>query len=447
MPDPASVLRRLADDQITALWVIFHDYNGRPCARLIPPAGFAAALERGVPFAHANLDFNFLDQQATGATFLAHTGDFRAVPAPETYAPVPYQPATGRVHVYLRTDDGAAWDGCPRTRLDQMLAAYAAQGWSLQVGFEPEFTLFTPSGPGEYQPAEHEPMYSLSGLDHHYPLWREIISALQAMDVPVEQFGKEYGPGQYELNIRHAAPVKAVDDYLTLKAVVKAQARSAGWIASFMPKPYAHLAGNGLHVHLSVWDRAGEQELSSGATDDAPLSPLGRHFLGGVLAHAPALVGLGAPIVNSYKRLLPGSWAPAHSCWGIGNRAALIRLPGLGARRHFEVRAGDNACNPFLYLTGLLAAGLDGITRQIEPPAPVADDVGHLSDAEAAARGLTFLPRSLPAALAALEADPVVGAALGPVILPEFLKLKRTELAAYDVQVHPWERTTYLEIL
>lgn len=258
MLDHATMLRRLADDQITALWVVFHDYNGRASARIIPPNGFAAALERGVPFAQANLDFNFADQQATSATFLANTGDFRAVPAPETYAPLPYQPATARAYVYLRTDQGAAWDGCPRTRLERMVAAYADRGWSLRVGFEPEFTLFTPAGPGEYQPADHEPMYSLSGLDRHYALWREIISTLQAMEVTVEQFGKEYGPGQYELNIRHAPPVKAVDDYLTLKEVVKARARAAGWIASFMPKPYAHLVGNGLHVHLSVWDGAGQ---------------------------------------------------------------------------------------------------------------------------------------------------------------------------------------------
>jgi glutamine synthetase len=400
-----------------------------------------------VAFAHAHLDITQLDQQATGATFLANTGDFRAVPALETYAPLPDHPGAARVHTNLRTDAGAPWDGCPRTRLDVQVAAYAAAGWSLRVGFEPEFTLFTPAEPGEYVPADQEPMYTLSGIARHYPLWQEIITTLQAMGVAVEQFGKEYGPGQYELNIRHAPPEQAVDDYLTLKTVVKGRARAAGLVASFMPKPYAHLVGNGLHVHLSVWDAAGEHELSCGASEEAPLSALGQHFLGGLLAHAPALVGLGAPIVNSYKRLLPGSWAPAHSCWGLGNRAALVRLPGLGARRHFEVRAGDNACNPFLYLTGLLAAGRDGLQREIMPPTPVADDVGRLTDAEAAARGLGLLPRTLPEALAAVEADSVIAAALGPVILPEFLKLKRTELAAYRLHVHPWERQTYLEAL
>jgi glutamine synthetase len=182
--------------------------------------------------------------------------------------------------------------------------------------------------------------------------------------------------------------------------------------------------------------------------DNEPLSSLGLHFLGGLLAHAPALAGAGSPIVNSYKRLLPGSWSPAHICWGVGNRAALVRIPSMGRRRRIEYRSGDNACNPFIYLTAVLAAGLDGIRNQIEPPAPVEDDVGAVAtEEEAAARGLEFLPRSLPEALTALEADQVVAEALGPVVLAEFLKVKRSELAAYNLHVHPWERKMYLEAI
>ncbi|MCK5053789.1 MAG: type I glutamate--ammonia ligase, partial [Anaerolineales bacterium] len=159
------------------------------------------------------------------------------------------------------------------------------------------------------------------------------------------------------------------------------------------------------------------------------------------------LTGIGAPIVNSYKRLLPGSWAPAHVCWGVSNRAALVRIPAMGRRRHIEFRSGDNAINPFVYLTAVLAAGLDGIHKQIKPPAPIDYDVGHLSDEEAAARGIPRLPSNLPDALAALEADDVIAEALGSIILPEFLKVKRTELAAYNLQVHPWERKLYLEVI
>ena len=441
-------MERLESDGIEHLWVIYHDYSGRSCAKTVPREHFASVAESGVVFARANLDFTLEDHQATGASFLADTGDFLAVPDPNSYAPIPYQVATGRTHVFMRADaEGTVWEGCPRTRLGRIVEAYAAEGLSVQVGFEPEFTLFSRAGDGQYAHSDRDGMFTVAGLDRHSALWRNIINTLGAMGVSVMQHGKEYGPGQYEMTTHHAAPMKAADDYLTLKEVVRALAREAGWIATFMPKPYAEWAGNGLHLHMSLWDADGRNEVSIGQTDDAPLSQVGRHFLGGLLAHARALTGIGAPTVNSYKRLLPGSWAPAHVCWGVGNRAALVRIPAMGRRRHIEFRSGDNAINPFLYLTAVLAAGLDGIHNQVELPPPVERDVGYISDDEAAAEGIARLPSNLPDALASLEADDVIAEALGPIILPEFLKVRRTELAAYEVQVHPWERRLYLETI
>jgi glutamine synthetase len=151
--------------------------------------------------------------------------------------------------------------------------------------------------------------------------------------------------------------------------------------------------------------------------------------------------------VNSYKRLLPGSWAPANIYWGYGNRSGVARVPGVGKRRHIEYRSGDNTCNPALFLTGLLAAGLDGVRNRIEPGLPFAGDVGHMSLQEMEQRGLTFLPRTLEQALAVLEADEVISAAVGPDLLPHFLSVKRSELDTYNLQVHPWERSTYLEVI
>lgn len=445
--DTQALLQRLDGDGIEHLWVIYHDYSGRACAKSIPRERFGSTVERGVVFARANLDFTLEDHQAVGATFLADTGDFMAVPDPASYAHLPYYKKTARAHAFMRADDGSAWAGCPRTRLQRQIEAYAAAGLSVRVAFEPEFILFAPTGDGEYRTADQDGMFTVAGLDRHYSLWQHITETLHHMGVLVDQLGKEYGHGQYEATTHYDEPLKAVDNYLTFKEVVRTLARQAGFVASFMPKPYAHLPGCGLHVHLSVWDQAGQQELSSGERADEPLSPLGRHFVGGLLSHARALTGVGSPIVNSYKRLLPGSWSPAHICWGVGNRAALVRIPGMGRRRHIEYRSGDNAANPFIFLTAALAAGLEGIQQQTEPPAPVAEDVGHLSDQQAAEQGLGFVPRSLTEALDALETDPLMAEALGPVILPEFLKVKRTELAAYDTQVHPWERGTYLEVI
>jgi len=446
--DQKVLLERLQKEEVENLWVIYHDYSGRSCAKTVPKERFASVLERGVVFARANLDFTLEDHQAAGALFLADTGDFLAVPDPNSYAPIPYHQATGRTHTFMRANaEGDLWEGCPRTQLDHMVSAYEAEGMSVQVGFEAEFTLFSRTESGAFQHSDHDGMFTVAGLDRHYPLWQKIIETLDAMGVSIMQHGKEYGPGQYEMTTRHTSPIKAGDDYLTLKEVVRSLAREAGWTATFMPKPFAEWAGNGLHLHLSLWDREGKNDLSVGEKDDEPLSPLGRNFVGGLLTHADALTGIGATIVNSYKRLLPGSWAPAHVCWGIGNRATLVRIPAMGRRRHIEFRSGDNAINPFVYLTAVLAAGLDGIQNKTETPPPVDYDIGHLSDEEAAARGIVRLPANLPAALAALEADEVIAKALGPVILPEFLKVKRTELAAYDLQVHPWERELYLEAI
>jgi glutamine synthetase len=444
----SELLKSLENDGIQHLWVIYHDYSGRSCAKTVPKERFASTAERGVVFARANLDFTLEDHQAPAGQFMADTGDFLAVPDPDSYAVIPYHKATARAHVFMRANaEGELWEGCPRTRLERMVAAYAAEGLSVQVGFEAEFTMFVKTAEGEYSHSDHDGMFTVAGLERHYTLWRNIIETLEAMGVSVMQHGKEYGPGQYEMTTRHASPIKAADDYLTLKEVVRALAREAGWIATFMPKPYAEWAGNGLHLHLSLWDLDGVNEQSMGAAEGEPLSPLGRHFLGGLLAHGASLTGLGAPTVNSYKRLLPGSWAPAHICWGVGNRATLVRIPALGRRRHLEFRSGDNAINPFIYLTAVLGAGLDGIRRQLEPPEPVDYDIGHLSDEEAAYRGIPRLPGNLPDALAALQADETIAEALGPIIFSEFLKVKQAELAAYNLHVHPWERQLYLETI
>jgi glutamine synthetase len=159
------------------------------------------------------------------------------------------------------------------------------------------------------------------------------------------------------------------------------------------------------------------------------------------------LTGLGSPTVNSYKRLLPGSWAPANTYWGYGNRSGVVRIPGVGKRRHLEFRSPDNSAQAYLLVTGLLAAGLDGIRNKIAPPEPFQGDIGHLTPEEIERYQIGFLPRTLPEALAALESDEVIAGALGPAILEHFLIVKRFELAQYNVEVHPWERAMYLELI
>ena len=425
------------------LWIIFHDYSARSCAKWIPGPSIRAAVRRGGVFARANLNFTIDDHQVPAPRFGADSGDFFAVPDPESLAPVPYHPGTARVHSWMRTEEGEPWDGCPRTRLTGQLERLAEHGLSARVAFEPEFSLYRRGPDGSLEPADHRAMYTVDRIDDQFALLTRIENALAEQNVEVIQIGSEYGAGQLEINIAHQTPVKAGDDLLVLRDTVRALAHEAGLIATFMPKIHAAAAGNGLHIHLSLWDAEGEEDRSTG---DAALglSTEMSHFIGGVLAHAPAICGVAAPTVNSYKRLQPASWAPAHIAYGVGNRSALVRVPG-ATRRRMEFRSGDSTSNPHLLLTALIGAGIDGLERELDPGEPAGEDLGHAPVAELAAEGIRFLPRTAQEALDAIEADETVMEALGPVCGPELLRVKRYELARYDVEVSDWERDVYLE--
>jgi len=435
--------KRVGADNLRGLWIVWHDYAARANGRWFPGASIPGALANGTLFCHANLDFTTDDQQVTHPRFGADAGDFVAMPDPETYAPLPYHPGIGRVLSDLRTEAGEPWAGCPRTRLRDMLDALAQRDLSVRAAFEPEFTLFRKNDDGNYMPADAFTMYSVARMGAEHDLLDEIETTLAAQGVRVVGMGAEYGAGQLEINLHHELPVKAADDLLTLRETVKALARRRGLVASFMPKPYEHLAGNGVHLHLSLWDIGGDDDRSAG---DGPLglSAEMTHFIAGVLAHAPALCGVFAPSVNSYKRLQPGSWAPAHIGYAAGNRAALVRVPG-AARPRMEFRAGDHTAHPHLALAALIAAGMDGLDRHLDPGPPATGDLGHLPDDALAAQGVRLLPRTAHEALDALEADPVVMAALGPVCGPELLRIRRDELARHDRHVSDWERAVYLE--
>jgi glutamine synthetase len=440
------LLSRLESDGIEHFWVIYHDYGGRAAAKTLPRESFRSAVRDGVVFALANLNMAADDHQAIGATLLADSGDFLAVPDPRSYAVLPRHPKTARCHAWMRATDGSPWEGCPRTRLETAIEELRGLGYTVQVAFEPEFYLLHADG-AEYEPANQTRMFSQEGLAVERAFISRIVDELRSMGVTVAQLGKEYGLGQYEISVRHADAIRAVDDYFSLKEAVRDLAREKGYVATFMPKPYAHWAGCSLHVHLSLWDADGTVDVTASDQDETSLSDVGSWFLGGILRHADALTGLGSPTVNSYKRLQPGTWAPANSYWGYGNRSGVVRIPGVGKRRHLEFRSPDNSCQPYLLLAGLLAAGADGIRNRIDPPPPFQGDIGHLTAEEIERYGIDYLPRTLPEALAALENDEVVASAVGQTALTHFLTVKRHELATYETLVHPWERETFLEIV
>lgn len=441
------LLDRLTNEGIEHLWVAYSDYNGRTQGKSIPRDRFANTLERGISFARANLGHNVLDSGAPDTGFGADSGDFFAVPDPASYGTLSFVPATGRVYTWMRQEGGAPWEGDPRWQLQRQVEALADLGFRVRVAFEPEGYLFRVGEDGEPAPADPRGMFSLDGLETNAELLHRISDALEAAGVGIEQIATEYGPGQFEVNIRHADPIKAADDLLTVRDMTRAIARREGLLASFMPKPFETAAGCGLHVHLSLWndDESETNAMEPGAGDTHPstLSATGRAFLGGLLRHAPALAGVGAPTVNSYKRLLPGSWAPAHAAYAIGNRSGFIRIPG-NARPRIEVRSGDNTANPYIFLTALLAAGVAGLREEADPGLPAEGDLGHLTEEALAAQGIALLPRTASAALDAVAADPLMREALGPIVFAEWLKVKRSEITLYDTAVTPWERRAYM---
>ncbi len=433
---------RLVAEGYAHLWVCYTDYNGRLAGRSIPRSRFAHVAERGTNFAKANFNFTLLDQQVPDPRFTADTGDVLAIPDPEAIYPLPFHPGTALFFAILHEEDGSIWDGCPRAALQRAVAALAEAGLSARVGLEPEFYLFSDEA---LTPTTRAGMYTIAGLDAQAAFIEQLTQHLVEMDITLEQIGKEYGPGQYEATVTPADPVTTADRYLVFRLAVRSLARAHGLRASFMPKPDAALAGCGLHVHLSLRDLATGADRTADPDHSSGLSAEARAFLAGWLEHADALTGLGAPTANSAKRLQPASWAPAHVCWGIGNRAALVRVPGLGARARLEFRSGDNTCNPYLYVAGLIWAGLDGLRRGLDPGPPAEADVGRLPAGELAARGIRFLPRSTEAALEALATDTTLAEGLGALLHQEFLRVKRAELATYQLQVTPWERTAYFE--
>jgi len=444
--DADGLLRRLESDGIERLWVVYHDYLGRAAGKIVPRASFRSAVQGGVVFAKANLNFDHQDHQVEGALYLANSGDFLAVPDPRSYAVLPQFPKAARVHAFLRDDDGSAWDGCPRTRLASLVEQIREAGYSVMVALEPEFYVAHKGEDGTYAPTNRSPMFSTAGMAAEEPFLRRVLDLLGGMGVEVPQIGQEYSHGQYELSTRHGDPLTAIDDYYAVREAVRDAAAGLGYEATFMPKPYADWAGNSLHVHLSLWDAPGTTDLTPDQGDDTSISAYGKHFIGGILAHVDALTGLGSPTVNSYKRLLPGSWAPANPYWGYNNRSGVIRIPGSGKRRHLEYRASDNSAQPELLLIGLIAAGMDGIRASLDPGTPFSGDVGHMSAEEIAAARIGELPRTLDAALNALEKDAVIADALGSCLLKHFLMLRRHELRQYQLQVDDWERKTYFRI-
>ena len=395
--------------------------------------GLEGRLEAGIGLTVAMQAMNALDQLQPIAD-LGPVGEIRLVPDLETFRVLPYAPRTGAVltdHVQL---DGAAAPACQRSFLKRMEARLAERGLVLRASFENEFSLATQVD-GAYVPIDSALCFSTIATTAAQDYVDELAAALEAQRIPLEQYYAELGHGQQEISTGHAPALQAADEQLLVRETIRGVAACHGLVASLAPKPWPENAGNGGHVHFSLWD-GDRNRFFDGSRPDG-LSAEARSFIAGVLDHLPGLCGLAAPSFNSYHRIVPHYWAGAFVCWGYDNREAPVRVASVfrgaeEASTNAELKACDASCNPYLALGGLLAAGLDGIERGLEPPEPVDVDPATIAEDERARRGIVRLPSTQAEALDALAADDLLSGSLGPILRDAYLAVRRSEWAAYS---------------
>ena len=427
------VVRKADEAGLRLVRFLWCGNDGTVRAKASARHGLEGRLQSGIGLTVALQAMNGLDQLQP-VDGMGPVGEIRLVPDLETFRVLPYAPRAGAVltdHVGL---DGEPAQVCQRSFLKRMEARLAERGLVLRASFENEFSLATQVD-GAYVPIDSALCFSTIAMTAAQDYVDELAAALEAQGIVLEQYYAELGHGQQEISTGHAPALQAADEQLLVRETIRGVAVRHGLVASLAPKPWPENAGNGGHVHFSLWDGDGNR-FHDGSRDDR-LSDEARSFIAGVLGHLPGLCGLTAPSFNSYHRIVPQYWAGAFVCWGHDNREAPVRVPSVfrgmeQASTNAELKACDASCNPYLALAGLIAAGLDGLERGLEPPEPVEVDPATIAEDERARRGIARLPATQAEALDALAADRVLVDALGPTLAQSYLAVRRSEWAAYS---------------
>ena len=374
--------------------------------------------------------------------------DMVLYPDPDSFVIYPWSSGEGRT-ARLICDvygaDGTPFEGCPRNTLQRVIREAEEMGYTLEAGPEAEFFLFHTDEEGRPTIATHDNggYFDLGPVDRGESARRDMCLTLERMGFEVETSHHETAPGQHEIDFKYSDALTTADNVMTFKMVVRFIAQQHGLHATFMPKPIAGIAGSGMHLNQSVF-RDGKNVFYD-PQDPHQLSPEAYHYMGGLLEHAPAVTAITNPLVNSYKRLIAGYEAPVYIAWSFRNRSPLIRIPskrGQGTR--LELRSPDPSCNPYLALAVTLKAGLDGIRRKIQPPAPVNRNIFDMTNYEREKECIRCLPGNLKEALDALENDPLIRNALGRHIDNRYREAKRMEWKKYKMQISRWELDQYL---
>ena len=421
----------------------FVDIHGSAKAKAVPVEHLDMVLTDGAGFAGFAL---------WGFGMGPEGPDYMAVGDLSTLQNIPWMPGYARL-ICNGVVNKKSYPYCSRVALQAQIARLTERGLTMFTGIEPEFMLLARRADGSLGPADatddlDKPCYDYKGLDRSREVLDEMVAGLRAVGIDVYQIDHEDGNGQFEINFTYADALKSADNFTFVKMAASEIAHKHGMIATFMPKPFSNRTGSGAHFHVSVGS-ATQKNAFHDPTDKSGmgLSTMAYQFLAGVLEHARAFCAVAAPTVNSYKRLVVGrslsgsTWAPAYIAYGDNNRTACVRIPG----GRLEFRLPDSGCNPYLALAAVVAAGLDGIERKLDPGEPTNLNMYELSEAQLRERKISLLPQNLLEAIGELAKDEVVKTGLGQELSAEFIRLKRMEWTEYSRHVSDWESKRYLE--
>jgi glutamine synthetase len=442
MKSLAEAKKFLADNHVKYILAQFVDIHGVAKVKSVPAAHLESILTIGAGFAGGAI---------WGMGIAPNGPDYMAVGDISTLSLIPWQPGYARIicdgHV-----EGKPYGHDARVVLKKQIEQLDQKGWTLYTGLEPEFSLLKMDEHGRIHPFDEtdtlqKPCYDYKGITRQSVFLEKLTESLISAGLDVYQIDHEDANGQFEINYTYADCLKSADDYIMFKMAASEIANQMGMICSFMPKPFSNRPGNGMHMHMSIGD--GKKSLFHDDSDKTGhgLSKLAYHFMGGILAHAPALTALAAPTVNSYKRLVVGrsltgaTWAPAYISYGNNNRSTMVRIP----YGRLELRLPDGASNPYLTTAAVIAAGLDGVKRELDPGKGNADNLYNYSPAELKQHGIGILPQNLNEAIRAFEEDSVIRDALGNGLSEEFINLKDMEWVEYMRHVSDWEINRYVE--
>jgi glutamine synthetase len=439
-------IERAKSSGIRFVQLQFTDIIGHVKAVTIPIHQLEGSVSHGTWFDGSSIE---------GFTRIAESDQY-LMPDMSSFAEIPWQKGAGprgtaRVICDVFTPRGEPFVGDPRGVLRRQMERAKKLGYVVNTGPELEFFLFRRADDGSIQPLPHDQAgYFDYSTDLAQEVRQDMVDALEAFGIRVEAAHHEVAAGQHEIDFEYSDALRTADNAVTFKFTLKAIAQQHGLYATFMPKPIHGINGSGMHTHQSLWSIADERNAFADASNPYGLSDVARSYMAGILAHARGMIAVLAPLVNSYKRLVPGYEAPTYLTWGRTNRSALIRVPMVSPGKSIEgtraeVRCPDPSSNTYLAFAVMVAAGLDGVERGLQLSEPVEESLFEMDAGTIASKGIKELPGTLGEAIDELEKDPVISEALGDHVLRHFVEAKRSEWDEYRTPVSDWEVDRYLD--